>query len=214
MSTEIILEAIITGFILSIMIGPVFFVLLETSIKEGIRAAIAFDIGVFLSDFIYILIAYLFYSKVEDLAEGNSSFWFRLIGGSLFLLYGIYTLFKTPSKMAQTHEGRIVHTQKEYRGLTLKGFILNMANPMVIFYWFSVMTLASRSAESEQIPVLLFLGIIMATFFGFDVLKIVGAKQLRPLVTDKLLKGINQFIGIVFILFAVFLVVQAVSEKM
>ena len=53
-----IAAAIIPGFILSFMIGPVFFVLLETSVVKGFKAAIVFDLGVVLADIIFILIAY------------------------------------------------------------------------------------------------------------------------------------------------------------
>ena len=53
---DLILKGIVTGFVLSIMVGPAFFVLLETSIRKGARAALSFDAGVLLSDFIYILI--------------------------------------------------------------------------------------------------------------------------------------------------------------
>ena len=60
---EFILTAIVTGFILSLMIGPLFFVLLETSLTKGIKAAIALDIGVLISDLLYILIAYVFYAE-------------------------------------------------------------------------------------------------------------------------------------------------------
>jgi threonine/homoserine/homoserine lactone efflux protein len=215
MSTDLVFEAILTGFILSIMIGPVFFLLLETSIVKGIRAAIAFDVGVLLSDVIYILIAYLFYSKVESLSEGNSSLWMKIIGGSLFLAYGIYRLLTQTGEKALTNEqGKIIHTTKDYRHLVIKGFILNFANPMVIFYWFSVMTLAARTTSEESAPVLLFLTVVLGTFIAFDLLKIVGAKQLRPLVTDRLLKGLNQLIGIVFIGFGLFLAVQGITEKL
>mgnify|MGYP000648356774 FL=1 len=41
-----ILSAIPLGFFLSFMIGPVFFVLLETSVVKGFRAALFFDLGV------------------------------------------------------------------------------------------------------------------------------------------------------------------------
>ena len=57
---DLIAKGVVTGFILSIMIGPVFFVLLETSIRKGIRAAIAFDLGVILNDIVYIGIAFFF----------------------------------------------------------------------------------------------------------------------------------------------------------
>jgi uncharacterized membrane protein len=50
----------------------------------------------------------------------------------------------------------------------------------------------------------------MLTFFFFDLLKILGAKKLRPLVTDNLLKSLNQFIGIVFVGFGVFLLIKGI----
>ena len=43
---------------LSFLIGPVFFVLLETSAVKGFRAALVFDLGVVFADIVFILIAY------------------------------------------------------------------------------------------------------------------------------------------------------------
>ena len=43
---------------MAFMIGPVFFMLIQTSITKGARAAITFDLGVVLSDLCFILIAY------------------------------------------------------------------------------------------------------------------------------------------------------------
>ena len=53
-----ILSAIPVGFILSIMPGAVFFVLLETSVLKGFKAALVFDLGAITSDVVFILIAY------------------------------------------------------------------------------------------------------------------------------------------------------------
>ena len=56
---ELVTYAILWGIILSfILIGPVFFMLLETSVSRGWKAAIALDLGVLTSDLICILIAY------------------------------------------------------------------------------------------------------------------------------------------------------------
>ena len=210
---DLILKGILTGFILSIMIGPVFFLLLETSIRKGIKAAISFDLGVLSSDFIYILIAYLFYSEVETLTEGKNTEIVKIIGGSLFILYGVITFFKKLKPQPVDEDGKMIVTNdndnwKSY----IKGFILNFANPMVIFYWFSVMTLASKSTDlpnGKSIPILGFIGIILVTFFTFDVLKILGAKQLRPLMTENILKAFNQLIGIVFLGFGCYLLINA-----
>ena len=61
-----IISAIPLGFFLSFMIGPVFFVLLETSVVKGFKAAIIFDLGVVLADIIFILMLYLYhYLKIQ-----------------------------------------------------------------------------------------------------------------------------------------------------
>ena len=54
-----ILAGIPWGIFLSFMIGPVFFILLETSIIKGFRAALVFDLGVVSGDIVFIGIAYL-----------------------------------------------------------------------------------------------------------------------------------------------------------
>ena len=195
------------------MVGPVFFVLLETSIRKGARAALSFDAGVLLSDFIYILIAYIFYSEVANLTEGKNNEIAKIIGGALFIVYGTVTFFKKLKHPPLDDDGNIIQNQKDYLFLFLKGFLLNFANPLVIFYWFSVMTLASKSTKlpnGESAPVMFFILIIMVTFFFFDILKILGAKKLRPLVTDNLLKSLNHFIGIVFVGFGVFLLIKGI----
>lgn len=215
--SDLILKGIITGFILSVMIGPVFFILLETSIKKGIRAGVAFDLGVFVSDLIYVLIAFLFYNEVKDLAEGQSREIVKSIGGIVFIIYGTYTLFKKPSLVEiTTSKTREPSDWKEYRILALKGFLLNLANPLVIFYWFSVLSLGdSRHIEglSTRMILFLFISTVLLTFFTVDLLKILGAKQLRPFITNRLLKALNLLIAIVFISFGVVLLVQGIIEK-
>ncbi len=213
---ELVLKGIVTGFILSIMIGPVFFVLLETSIRKGIRAALAFDLGVLISDIVYILIAYIFYKEVEDLSSGSDNHVIRLIGGVLFTIYGVYNFFKKVKSMNVDGKLRDVANAKDYILLGLKGFILNIANPLVIFYWFSVMALGASHSKSESSSwtIFLFLVCILVTFFAVDILKIVGAKRLRPLVTTSLLVALNRLIGIVFLGFGVFLIIQGIIGMM
>lgn len=212
---DLILKGVVTGFVLSIMIGPVFFVLLETSITKGIRAALALDLGVLLSDLLYVLIAYVFYSEVASLSSKDNRYIMNIIGGVLFLVYGIVTLLKKTKTDFEGNSTPTIPNSKDMLVLVIKGFLLNLANPMVIFYWFSIMTLGNSyvdDATTIQHPIFFFLLVIILTFFSFDVLKIVGAKYLRPLVTNKLLNGLNKLIGIIFSLFGVFLILRSFIE--
>jgi len=51
-------NALLIGFFMAFMIGPVFFMLIQTSILKGARAAIVFDLGVILGDISFILLSY------------------------------------------------------------------------------------------------------------------------------------------------------------
>lgn len=191
------------------MIGPVFFLLLETSIRKGVRAALAFDSGVFISDVIYVAIAYLFYAEIIGVTNGKYSFLFQIIGGIIFVVFGLVILIKKPKNTSAEDNDGIGQT-KDYVKLGLKGFILNFANPAVIFYWMGVIAFGSKNQEDSSSYTLIYVGIILITFFSIDVLKIVGAKKLRPFITDKVLTGLNRVTGIVILLSGVYVFIKGI----
>ncbi len=212
---DLLLKGLVTGFILSIMIGPVFFVLLETSIRKGVRAALWMDLGVLISDLVYILIAYVFFNEVKELADEGDTSIFRVIGGVIFIIYGVFNFFKKVKERKVNSNDVPASKAKDYIFLGLKGFLLNIANPLVIFYWVGVMTIgAEDTGGTGSWGMFFYLTIILITFFGIDVLKILGAKRLRPLVTQRLLIGLNRLIGIVFVACGMFFVVQGIMMRM
>ena len=210
---ELVFKAIFTGLILSLMIGPAFFLLLETSIKKGVRAALAFDLGILVSDIIYIIIAYLFYGEVAKLVDGKHTELLKAIGGALFIIYGVVSFFKKSKVQTQEEIDNLSNTSKDYLIQFLKGLMLNLVNPMVIFYWFSVMALGTEHGADSWLDNLLFIGVLLLTFFSIDVLKIIGAKKLRPFITDQLLGSLNRITGSILFLFGVVLLLQGILKN-
>jgi threonine/homoserine/homoserine lactone efflux protein len=210
---ELILKAVFTGIILSLMIGPAFFLLLETSIKKGVRAALAFDLGIFLSDLFYIVIAYIFYGEVSKLVSGKHTELLKGISGGLFIIYGFISFFKKSKIQSQEAIDNSSNTSKDYLIQFLKGLMLNLVNPMVIFYWFSVMALGTEHGADSWIDNILFIGVLLITFFSIDVLKIMGAKKLRPFITDQLLGSLNRITGAILVLFGVVLLLQGILKN-
>lgn len=210
--SELFLKAIVTGLILSVMLGPAFFLLLETSIKKGIRAALAFDAGVLISDVLYIIIAYVFIQQVEELSYGGDNALIRAIGGTLFLVYGYITFFKKVGSIQVKKSRKHNADPKDYWILFIKGLLLNLANPLVIFYWFSVMALGHSGSQEAMsgFEMFIYLFIVLFTFFSIDVLKIVGAKRLRPFITATLLRSLNRITGAILMAFGVFLVINSI----
>lgn len=209
---EIIIKGFLTGCVLSIMIGPVFFVLLETSIKRGVKAAVAFDLGVLLNDIVYIFVAYVFYNQVAELSHGENNSLVRIIGGSLFCVYGVFNFFKKVGDSAVDDIFNLNVRKRDYLLLVVKGFLLNLANPLVVFYWFSVMTLGAGYSDGpdDRYRLIVFFTTILATFFSIDFLKIIGAKQLQPLVTQRRLVMLNRLIGIIFVASGIFLITHGI----
>ncbi|HLP56362.1 MAG TPA: LysE family transporter [Fluviicola sp.] len=209
-----VIKAIIAGFVLSVMIGPVFFLLLETSIRKGVRAALAFDCGVFLSDIIYILLAYVFYNEVANLLDGDNNYLIQFFGGIIFLVFGLVTLLKKPEAMSKEDSEGINQT-KDYLMLGLKGFLLNFANPAVIVYWFSVIAFGAKKLEkgdSSSDYMWLYITVLIITFFSIDILKILGAKKLRPFITDRVLTGLNRLTGLIILICGIVLFARGISK--
>lgn len=212
MIIDLLLKGIVTGLLLSIMIGPAFFLLIETSIRKGIRAGVVFDAGVITADIIYIVIAYLFVQQVEYLAQGDKNALVKCIGGVLFLAYGFVVFRKKVEEMHFQNPNSNEPVKKNYVKFYIKGFLLNLANPLVVFYWFSVMALghSGSSVPMTKFNMFLYMAFVLGTFLSIDLLKIIGAKQLRPFITAKFLKSLNHIIGGVLIIFGGFLVINSI----
>lgn len=197
---EVVVQGILLGLLLSVMVGPVFFVLLETSIMKGIRAAIVLDSGVLLSDILYIYIAYTFYQEAAALMDGSE--YFRIFGGLVFILFGLFNIFK---QMPTNSSGKefipeYKHNLMNSMKLISKGFVLNAVNPGVIFYWLTIISVGTGAvgdAQGEQQAPYVYVIAILITFFSIDVLKIMGAKKLKPLLTPKILQIVNMITGVV-----------------
>ena len=86
---EVIMVGIGYGLLLSVMVGPAFFVMIETSINKGIRSALFLDLGVLLSDLMYVTIAFVFFKEVSDLMAGEKQYFLKIIGGSFFIILGL-----------------------------------------------------------------------------------------------------------------------------
>ena len=214
---DFVFHAFTIGLLLSLIPGPVFFVLLENSITKGIRSALAIDFGVMLSDIVYILLSVLFVDQINTLLTGKNKELFDILGGLIFIVFGVINLIKK-SKMhngdqeledvtEKYHLKESADPKKNFGLMIAKGFLLNFANPLVIFYWLSVASVAKRESPDDSNGFLfLYLGIILTTFIALDVIKIITAKKIRNLVTVQLLNLLNKFIGSVFIAFGLFFI--------
>jgi threonine/homoserine/homoserine lactone efflux protein len=209
-----ILSAIPWGFLLAFTIGPVFFVLLETSISKGFRAALTFDCGVVFADFIFILIAYFATNQIlEKLKDDPGLF---IFGGAIMLAFAIISYANEKKNYQKKLEEEIDddNIQKNnYLGLFFKGFLLNFINITVLGFWLGIIIVFGPKLGMETNRIILFISSIIITYFCVDIIKILAAKQLKSRMTPHNIYKIKRLINIVLMIFGVFLIGQGFFPK-
>jgi threonine/homoserine/homoserine lactone efflux protein len=201
---EDIQAAIPLGFLLSFMIGPVFFVLLETSAIKGFRAALSFDIGVIIADIIFILAAYFSsYQLLENLSNQPGLYVF---GGVILLVYGITIFFKQGNKRPIDKPLKV--KGNDYFSLFFKGFFLNFINIGVLVFWLGIIIIVGPSLDNEPVRIRVFFTTMLLSYFITDVFKILLAKQLKRKLTNNRIHLIKKGIGLILVVCGMVLIVK------
>lgn len=203
-------NAILFGFFLSFMIGPVFFMLIQTSILKGARAAIAFNTGVILGDVSFILIAYFGSRHLLEKIKDDPRLFF--IGGLILIVYGVITyLDKSGKKEAEASID--LPANNNYFKLILKGFFLNFINIGVLALWLGLIVVIGPTLDMNPRHILYYFTIIIVSYFITDIGKIVLAKQLKSRLTPLVVYRIKRTMGILLIVFGVGLMLKAFIPK-
>lgn len=210
-----ILTAFPWGILLAFTIGPVFFILLETSITKGFRAAMVFDFGVVFADIVFILIAYFSTNQIlEKLKDDPGLF---IFGGVIMLSFGIISYIKEKKdylkKQDEAFEEDDNIKKNNYLGLFFKGFLLNFINIGVLAFWMGIIIVFGPKLNMEANRIVLFITVIILTYFAVDILKILVAKQLKSKLTPFNIYKIKRVISVILMIFGGFLMVQGFFPK-
>lgn len=206
---EDIQAAIPLGFFLSFMVGPVFFVLLQTSAVKGFRAAITFDFGVLLADILFILLAY--FSSFQLLENLSNQPGLYVFGGVILLIYGLFTFFKVDKKIIPDESKKI--KKADFLGLFIKGFLLNFINIGVLVFWLGIIIIVGPSLDNQPNRFFTFFATVLLSYFITDIFKILLAKQLKKKLTANRIFVIKKVIGIILIICGVVLIVKGFLPK-
>lgn len=205
-------DAILIGFFLAFMIGPVFFILIQTSITKGARAAIAFDFGVILGDVVFILMAYYgSKSLLEKIKDDPRIFY---IGGLILLIYGIITyLDKTQKKVKGDENLEIIPEKTNYFRLFVKGFLLNFINVGVLAFWLGMILVVGSNLQMDAGRIFNYFTIILVSYLVTDLGKILLAKQLKKKLTPAVTYKIKRTMGIILMVFGIVLILKGFIPK-
>lgn len=196
---EIVLKGIVSGLVLALLIGPVFFSIIQTSIERGFLSGVLVAIGVSISDAFYIFLAYMGLSQV--FSNGDNQRYMAYFGGAILLAFGAYYLFVKSRKILDFKSVNIKSTSP-WR-LISKGFIINGLSPMVLIFWLGTVSVATGEfGYTTTTQVVTFFSAIVATVLLTDIIKAKLADKLRTVMTPRLVRVMNLLLGVVMLIFA------------
>ncbi|WP_457616998.1 LysE family translocator [Lutibacter sp.] len=204
-------EAVLIGFFLAFMIGPVFFMLIQTSIIKGARAAIIFDLGVILGDVVFILIAYYgSRSLLEKIKDDPRLFY---LGGAILLIYGVITFFRKNSHRPSKTDVLVLTEKSNYLNLFLKGFFLNFINVGVLAFWLGMIVVIGSNLQMNASKIFNYFSVILVSYLTTDIGKILLAKKLKKKLTPLVIFKIKRGMGILLIVFGLVLIFKGFIPK-
>ncbi|GAB4423542.1 MAG: LysE family transporter [Bacteroidia bacterium] len=190
-------EGYITGLGLALIlsVGPVFFTLLHGSFEHGFRSGLAVAAGIFLGDLFCVLL--LNGVGVADfLTNPLQQFYIGIAGAAVLIVLGVKYLLRP-----YTGEGGPLYLRKRhYANFVLRGFLVNFVNPFVFVVWMGIISLAG-ARYSGSWGVHSYLAGTLLAVFSSDVLKVLFAGHIKPLLQPRWLDWTFRGIGVLLIFF-------------
>lgn len=203
--------AVLYGFILAFAVGPVFFIIIETSITKGFRSALTFDLGAIFADIIFIIFAYYSTNQILDKIKGDPKL--IIFGGLILLAFGVISYIQTSKSFRKiVREHYAVDPKKNLPGLFIKGFLLNFINFGVLAGWIGVTVMANAFSSTSE-GVIIFFATVLISMLVTDIAKILLAKKLKNKMTPRFIFKTKKWVSILIIVFGSVMIIQGVFPK-
>lgn len=205
------LQGALLGLGLSLLMGPILFTLVQTSLEQGFRAGMMVGFGIWLSDVLFIGVVLLGVSWLLKVVQWQG---FEPLlgtaGGLLLLVVGGVLLMRERHKSEEAY--RFSSRSSSYFSLWLKGFLINSLNPFTFFFWAGVATTLAIKHPGGTGEVLPFYGGVFSVIVLTDALKVSLAKLIRRWLHPKVIFWSRILTGLVLAGFGLFLLGRVVWQ--
>src|SRR5664279_736064 len=194
---EAILKGLAMGLLLVISVGPVIFTIIKQSINNGKEGGFSFVIGVWVSDFLLVILSNVFSELVTHLLAFKTPIG---ITGSLFLIgMGVYYLFFKKVPLHPEDVSLPPLRASDHAQIALQGFLLNTLNPAVLAFWLTASTAIAVTHTIKE-RIIIFTTTLLINMTA-DVAKVTLAGKLRSKLTVKNIRVINKVSGLILLIF-------------
>lgn len=210
MMWQAILSGLGFGLMLAMVPGPVFFALIQTGIARGFKYGVLFALGVALSDVAFIGLTY--YGVSAFLDDRFVRKLVGLAGGLVMMIFGAFYFFRG-ARTSATYE-QINRQQKGGVSLVIKGFVLNILNPFVFFFWVGMVSVISIEFGSDERLIFTFFIASVVMVFYVDVFKSFISNIIKRFFTGRFMLILNRALGVILAGVGIRLIYKALTDTL
>lgn len=140
---SIMLNGFLTGLLLQIAIGPVFFFILNISLQKTVIDGFFAVIAVTLVDYIFIALAVLGVGKL--LEKHKIKLTLGITSSIVLILFGIIMIISIDQNKMVNISNNII--ESNYISSFISAFLLTVSSPLTIVFWTSLF--ATRAIEKD-----------------------------------------------------------------
>jgi threonine/homoserine/homoserine lactone efflux protein len=207
---EAIISGIGIGLVLTFLTGPVFFALIKTSIEKGFHAGVALALGVVTSDVVFVG-AILFGAQYFDVSSQTKTI-AGIVGSTILFGMGIHYIFKKADVDFKSTEPKRI----KRAGFFLKGFLMCIFNPTILFHWITVIGTAStiyhQGVPNRGLKLTTMFLTVLIVQFSMDTTKAFYANKLRDRISETMVHRLNELAGVALIIASLILVDKLVTH--
>lgn len=202
-----LIKGFIIGILVSAPMGPIGLLCIQRTLNKGRWHGFASGAGAVCSDVLYALLTCLGLGIVIDFISGNQEI-LQIIGGTLLILFGIYTYRSNPSK--NLHKPKEV--PNSYHQDILSAFGLTLSNPFIIFLYIALFARFNFLAEGKMFSILLGLASIALGAISWWFIITYLVDKVRSNFNVRGLWIMNRIIGMVIIILSAIGIVFAMWD--
>lgn len=189
---EPLLKGLLSGLAYGMLIGPLFFMNVRTTLAHGMLQGVALVSGAFTSDLLMVLTSWWGAGRLAAItSEGLFQSWFGLVCGLLLFGFGLSAVWPRKRNFDKQLNDNQPVVKKRFA--FFQGFSINMSNPSNWIFWLGVATAARAEAPGgNENYVRLFMATALIALLSTDLTKVLLAhqigKRLKPGVPEKIVR--------------------------
>ena len=195
------------GLWLAVMVGPLVFALIQTTIEKGTKAGLTIGLGIWLSDALFIL-AFLFAADSMEALTSYENFELIVsaIGGLILFSIGAGMYLKTPTELPKAS----FKASQDLLANGIKGFSINTFNPFTFVFWLAIVPTRVKATALTPNESLIFVLTILGVIILTDSLKVAFAKKLQPKLTLQNITAVRKISGAALVIFGIVLIIKVI----